>query len=483
MKKLVFVILSLAMIVCFCACGSGSDNPGGEVLQAPCAHEYQIANTENATCTETGMLYYRCDKCGHEFRMEQPKLMHNFSGGSCTVSGVCTICGAKEGDPMGHRYDDDDICTLCGFQNASQGLEFTPNSSATGYIVTGIGTCLDADLVIPKSYQDMPVTGIGNWAFKNCTNLTSVTIPITVMTIGNDAFNGCTGLKNISIPSSVTTIKKSTFEGCTSLISIYIPDSVTTIGESAFRYCSSLASITIPDSVTSIDGGAFTDCVSLTSIVIPSSVTYIGGWLFWGCNELTSISVAPDNPVYHSEGNCLIQTANKMLLSGCPTSVIPSDGSVTDIAELALGGFTDLTHITIPGSVTRIANRAFTGCNSVISISVDSDNSVYHSAGNCLIHTAYKTLVWGCGNSVIPSDGTVTRIGDDAFAGNTSLSAITIPDTVTAIEGNPFYGCRAFTSIIFNGTMNQWDKIEKDFSWEDAMSGCTIYCNDGEIRL
>ena len=100
-------------------------------------------------------------------------------------------------------------------------------------------------VTIPGTINGLPVTSIGDDAFSDCTNLTSVTIPNSVTTIEGWAFNDCTKLTSINIPSRVTSIGDSAFYGCTKLTSITIPSSVTSIGDSAFAGCTSLAAITV----------------------------------------------------------------------------------------------------------------------------------------------------------------------------------------------------------------------------------------------
>ena len=110
------------------------------------------------------------------------------------------------------------------------------------------------------------VTSIGDFAFYDCSDLTSVTIPNSVTSIGEHAFDGCSGLTSVTIPNSVTSIGNGAFSGCSGLTSITIPNSVTNIGKSAFLGCTGLTSITIPNSVTSIGDYAFGVCEGLTSI-------------------------------------------------------------------------------------------------------------------------------------------------------------------------------------------------------------------------
>ncbi|MDE6667923.1 MAG: leucine-rich repeat protein [Clostridia bacterium] len=141
-------------------------------------------------------------------------------------------------------------------------------------------------ITIPNS-----VTSIGDWAFSECSGLTSITIPDSVASIGEQAFYDCSRLTSITISNSVTLIGEGAFCGCSGLTSITIPYSVTSIGDDAFRDCSGLTSITVPNSVKSIGKDAFSYCSGLTSITIPNSVKSIGKDAFWGCSGLTSVTL------------------------------------------------------------------------------------------------------------------------------------------------------------------------------------------------
>ena len=96
---------------------------------------------------------------------------------------------------------------------------------------------------------------------------------------------------NDGVEYVVTSLGASCFKDCSGLTSITIPSSVTSLGEGCFSYCSGLTSITIPSSVTSLGGYCFLGCRGLTSITIPSSVTSLGGYCFDGCSGLTSITI------------------------------------------------------------------------------------------------------------------------------------------------------------------------------------------------
>lgn len=205
---------------------------------------------------------------------------------------------------------------------------------------------------------------------------------------------------SVTIPSSVT------YNG-----TIY---SVTSIGWFAFYNCSGLTSVTIPNPVTEIGYSAFSGCRGLTSVTIPTSLKTIGERAFKDCQSLTSVAIP---------------------------------NSVTTIGDLAFYNCSALTSVSIGNSVTSIGDLAFWNCSGLTSIVVASGNTTYDSRGNCnaIIETASNTLIAGCCNTVIP--GTVTAIGDDAFAYCSGLTRVTIPISVTTIGHDAFRYCKGLSSV------------------------------------
>ena len=179
----------------------------------------------------------------------------------------------------------------------------------------------------------------------------------------------------------------------------------------------------------------------------PTVSQALGRGAFGGCS-LTSITVASGNPVYHSAGNCIIETESKTLIVGCKNSVIPTDGSVTSIGYSAFSGCSGLTSITIPNSVTSIGGYAF------------SNTGYYNNSSN------WENGVLYLGKWAIDCDDTsvtavslrsdTVGIADSAFSSCRSLTSITIPNSVTNIGKSAFSWCSNLTSVAFEDPNGWW---------------------------
>ena len=337
--------------------------------------------------------------------------------------------------------------------------------------VTSIGSsafegCIGlTSITIPDS-----VTHIKSSAFEGCINITSATMPTiainaipqdslqtVVLTSGEDmeyrAFQNCIGLTSVTIGDGVTSIGAGAFYGCSGLTSVTIGNGVTNIGQDAFYKCSGLTSVTIPNNVTRIIQSAFYGCSGLISVTIGNGVTSIGSYAFSGCNSLERMTIpfvgatkdGTSNKHFGYIFGASSYSSNEGYIPASLKEVIITGG--TSIGDHAFYNCSSLTSITIPDSVTSIGKEAFYGCSCLASVVVDDGNPVYHSAGNCIIETASKTLVVGCENSIIPDDGSVTNIGSYAFSGCSSLTSIIIPDSVTSIGEYAFDDCGGLTSV------------------------------------
>ena len=245
---------------------------------------------------------------------------------------------------------------------------------------------------------------------------------------------------------TVTSIGDEAFNECVNLTSVTIPNSVTTIGDNAFYECSGLTSINIPGSVTTIGDYAFDSCSGITTVTIPKGVTTLGDNPFWGCSGLTSMKVESGNAKYDSRNGCnaIIEKATNTLVSGCKNTTIPN--TVTTIGEDAFGGLETLTSIDIPNSVTSIESYAFSGCSGLTSISLsDGLTSIGEDA------------FYGCQSlTSISLPKSLTSIGEWAFSSCGALVSMEIPEGVTKMEWQILSYCQALTSVTIPASVSEF---------------------------
>lgn len=274
---------------------------------------------------------------------------------------------------------------------------------------------------------------------------------LKVIGIGEKAFNNCSNLTSVSIPSSVTTIGERAFEKCTSLTSVIIPDGVITVGKFAFHNCSSLVSVNISNTVTSIGDEAFSGCSALASITIGNSVTSIGSWAFSGC-RLNSVYISDITAwcsiKFNRESNPLRHA--KLYLNGEEVKDLVIPNSMTSIGEYTFEGCTSLTSVTIGNSITSIGIWAFKDCNCLNSVYISDMaawcaikfNSQSNPLGNnALLYLNGKKVK----DLVIPNS--VTNIGEYTFGGCTSLTSVLIGKNVKGIGYGAFSNCPNLTSV------------------------------------
>ena len=201
------------------------------------------------------------------------------------------------------------------------------------------------------------VTAIGNNAFRNCRNLTSVTLPSTIKTIGKYAFKNCTNLSRVVVPASVRLIDYSAFEYCSKMTSLSLPGGLEEIGYYAFNGCSRLSQVTIPGTVKKLGDGAFMNCTGLKTATIGDGVESIGYWSFAMCRALTDVVIG--------------------------------DG-VKLIEEGAFSDCLNLTTVTMGAGVDSIGYQAFYGCPSLTSLIMHPELPPLTAGDDCFSLWAYE---------------------------------------------------------------------------------------------
>lgn len=367
-------------------------------------------------------------------------------------------------------------------------------TSSDGNIITPNATDVFGANIISNTFEngkgiilfDADVTSLGDWAFSSCHNLTSITLPNSIITLGYSPFQDCKNIKEFNgkyaadggrclikdnaiiayasasgteytIPDGVAVIAARSFWKNENLTNVIIPDSIISIEECAFYYCTNLKSLSIPNSVTTIGESAFGWCLDLENITLPKGIKEISSSLFNQCEKLTDITM-PDSVV-------TIQYSAFMNCKSLTNIIIPDN--VSEIKRQAFYGCESLLSITIPDSVMTIGDQAFEFCDSLKIVDIGSNvsslgNWVFRSClnierftgkyatdgGRCLIKNneiiAYANA---SGNEYTIPKGVVT-IAWDSFYRCNNLTNITIPDSVTTIGSGAFASCTGLTSVI-----------------------------------
>lgn len=354
------------------------------------------------------------------------------------------------------------------------------------------------------------VTVIGKDSFQNCTALTEITIPDNVTTLGEGAFLGCTSLKRVTVGSGITTVQKNyVFHNCTAieemelspelelsiavnllqsaspthmvipegvtglgynagfpldtskLVSITFPDSITAIPEKLFQNCRNLERVDLGNGVKTIGAKAFSGCSSLSSVVFSDSLTSIESSAFQDCSSLSAVELPRG-----------LTSIGKNAFQGCSSiSAVTLPDSLTTLEDFAFQDCASLTRLTVGKGLTKVGEGVFRGCDRLR----DTDN--LEELGNSSLEVSYPdftidkdgyiTAYKGSGGHVVIPEGVVGIYGayqngeasfaDGPFQGNTAITSITLPDSLTDIQQwmygtygrGPFGGCTNLKSITF----------------------------------
>jgi hypothetical protein len=315
------------------------------------------------------------------------------------------------------------------------------------------------DLVIPAMIDGKTVIWIGSYAFFFHTNITSVTIPDSVLQILDHAFAACDSLTSISLPNALESIGDYAFNGCTTLTSIDIPVTVQVIGTEAFSWCLSLGSFSIPNEVSLMGSGALSYCFSLGAIEVSPDNEYFRseqGVLFNKDGTILRQCPGGRNGTYEVPIGVEILYQNSF--AGCCylTNLTIPEG-IRTIGQYAFSSCVWLDSMTIPDSVEWVSPYAFPDCPSLKVIEVGEGNTEYDGIEGVLYEKEPRTLL-RCpegkeGNLTVPNGTEI--IWYQSFEDCKSITSISIPSSTNYISNDAFWGCTSMLHMeVVKGNLN-----------------------------
>ena len=372
------------------------------------------------------------------------------------------------------------------------------NSKVT---ITDVDESISGAVEVPETIDGCEVIAIGEFAFENCSRVTSVSVPDCIKTIGRGAFKGMTSLEKVSVPYTGKSLNKTGYEGYFGYVFdytttetdgtvnqngyySYIPSSikevtvtqnsiipgyafqncasvekitaakVTSCGSYSFRGCSSLTDFSSAAELKTIGDYAFGDCIGMTSIVIPASTTTIGAHAFDGCKNVKSIDF---NDAETSIGDYAFANIPEI-------TVLTVSKNATSIGRGAFYKDNKLTTVSIPYTGKSVDASGyegvfgyifdFTTSSSAFGITYQNINNYYY-----FIPTDIKTVTvtndnrladnafYNCANITAVNLSRCTSLGNTAFGNCEKLSTVTLPDKLTSIGNSAFSNCTGLTAI------------------------------------
>ena len=372
------------------------------------------------------------------------------------------------------------------------------NSKVT---ITDVDESISGAVEVPETIDGCDVIAIGEFAFENCSRVTSVSVPDCIKTIGRGAFKGMTSLEKVSVPYTGKSLNKTGYEGYFGYVFdytttetdgtvnqngyySYIPSSikevtvtqnsiipgyafqncasvekitaakVTSCGSYSFRGCSSLTDFSSAAELKTIGDYAFGDCIGMTSIVIPASTTTIGAHAFDGCKNVKSIDF---NDAETSIGDYAFANIPEI-------TVLTVSKNATSIGRGAFYKDNKLTTVSIPYTGKSVDASGyegvfgyifdFTTSSSAFGITYQNINNYYYfiptdiktvtvTNDNCLADNAF----YNCANITAVNLSRCTSLGNTAFGNCEKLSTVTLPDNLMSIGSYAFSNCTGLTAI------------------------------------
>lgn len=324
----------------------------------------------------------------------------------------------------------------------------------------GLSGSAITSIVIPKSVSTM-----GTNVFLNCADLVSVEFETgSLLTeMGAYTFSG-TAIEQITLPGNVTSVGNYSFRNCKELVSVTLPKSIKTFGSNMFYGCSKLTTVTFEAGWTAeaFSSNNFRECTSLTSITIPAGTKTIGTYAFQD-SALTSVTIpnSVTNIANNAFRNCTALSNVTFEAGGTAALTIANGNTSTTSAHATAGAFrgcTGLESIVLPARLSLLGAYAFADCTNLANITFEEDSTL-KEIGNLAF--------WNCAISEFVVPATVTKLGSATVTNTTmapfkdckNLKSVTLPDN-WAIMRNRFNGCDALEEVLVTDNNSQYISVD-----------------------
>ncbi len=435
--------------------------------------------------------------------------------------------------------------TLYCYPASKEGESFTIPEGVKSLEMSAFGGCIYLKNLTTPTTLEM-ISG----SFYNCEALETVTLNGNSLTMYS-AFANCPKLKKVIMNDGVNSMVGSGFNMCPELEELYISKTLTTMSEVMFLGCPSVriieideenpnykscdnaiyskdgtvlyfyaqgntaTSFEVPDGVTKICDYAFWKVNNLKSITLPASLTEMECYALTYCTSLESITVSEDNTVYTSIDGDLYTKDGSMLLTyaiGKKDRVFTLPTTVKKLQYDSISGAMYLEQINLPDGIESVTGAAFENCASLVSINISENSERFKTIDGCLFSKDGKTMIsyakgskaksytipegvenmeYGCFTNTVWLEELIfpesmSRIDSWGLAACPSIKSVTIPVSITGF-GMPFIEWTSLKKINYEGTVEQWNTMQKDLyfenDWSEDLTDCTVICTDGTVLI
>ena len=291
--------------------------------------------------------------------------------------------------------------------------------------ITSVLASASGAIIVPATLGGYPVGAVGRAAFKDLTNITSISFAggAGVTNFGPAAFQGCTALSLATLPSGLSALPAGLFQGCTGLVAVTIPSGVTNIGEAAFAECRALTGVVLPAGLAAVGESVFLNCRSLAALDVPAGMTSIPGQFCYECRSLTALDLPGGltNIGYAAFYNCLGLTALALPASvtvlgqdafrGCSgLTTLAMDAALAAVGDEAFFGCDNLREIYFYGGVNSLADGVFGACRSLAGVyflcdvpTLDTGTDLFTATGDVTVYYIANPSSWGATLGGVPA--------------------------------------------------------------------------------